>query len=284
MNKKAKLSVVLATFNEEKNITACLKPVKEIADEIIVIDGSSTDQTREIARKLGAKVFKTTNKPIFHINKNMAINKARGDWIYQLDADEVTTKELAKEIRKVVDDNYLGFEDWQSKKPWSNQEAPVAFWIKRKNFFLGRGLKKSGQYPDPAIRLFKKGKAHLPAKDVHEFMNVDGPVAFLQYDMNHHASPTFSRYLQRENRYSSLEAQLAKEQGVKPSLSNFISYMAIRPVVTFFTIFVRTKGFVDGFPGFIFALFSGIHHQLTYMKLWELTTQKRDLQIDKDWN
>ncbi|MDQ7001559.1 MAG: glycosyltransferase family 2 protein [Ghiorsea sp.] len=102
----SKISVVLATFNEENNIGDCLKTIKDWADEIIVVDGESTDRTVEIAKKHGAKVFITSNKPIFHINKQMAIDKAKGDWILQLDADERVTPELRDEILKITKINH----------------------------------------------------------------------------------------------------------------------------------------------------------------------------------
>ena len=95
---KPEISVALATYNEEANIASCLEAVKGLADEIVVVDGTSTDKTLAIARKYGARVFVTTNKPIFHINKQMAIDKCRGNWILQLDADEQVSTELRDEI------------------------------------------------------------------------------------------------------------------------------------------------------------------------------------------
>src|SRR5258706_5524892 len=96
------LSVVLAVFNEEKNLAACLETVKDIADEIVIVDGSSVDKTVEIAKKFGAKIKITTNKPNFHINKQMAIDMATKDWILQLDADEHASKELKDEILEIL--------------------------------------------------------------------------------------------------------------------------------------------------------------------------------------
>ena len=119
-----KISVVLATFNEEKNLPACLESVKGLADEIIIVDGTSTDKTVEIAKKYGAKITITDNPPIFHINKQKAIDMATKDWILQLDADERVTPELAKEIKKTVSDT----------------SALNGYWIPRKNYFLGRFL------------------------------------------------------------------------------------------------------------------------------------------------
>ncbi len=99
MNNKPTISVVLATYNEEENIAACLDSIKDIADEIVVVDGSSKDKTVEIAKKFGAKVKITTNKPIFHINKQMAIDMATKDWVLQLDADERVTPSLCDDIK-----------------------------------------------------------------------------------------------------------------------------------------------------------------------------------------
>src|SRR5947209_7174874 len=97
-----KLSVILATFNEEKNLTDCLSSIKDFADEIVIVDGSSTDKTLEIAKKFGAKVLVTDNPPIFHINKQKALDMATGEWILQLDADERVSKELREEIKKII--------------------------------------------------------------------------------------------------------------------------------------------------------------------------------------
>ena len=249
-----KFSVVLATFNEEENIARCLDSIRDTADEIIIVDGDSTDSTRNIARKLGAKVFKTTNKPNFHINKQLAINRAKGDWILQLDADEVVDQELKKSIECILSEgsNFNGF------------------WIKRKNWFLNTFLTKGGQYPDKVIRLFKLKKAYLPQKNVHEQIIVDGEVGELEGHLLHYSAPTFKRYITNANRYTSLTAQNLFDLKVSLSPISFINYLLIKPINTFLLIYIRHKGFKDGFPGFIFALFSGLHHALAFMKYWEL--------------
>src|SRR5690242_6775635 len=108
-----KLSVALAVFNEEANIGKCLESVKMIADEMMVVDGTSTDRTVEIAKSFGAKVIITDNPPMFHINKMKAINACQGDWILQLDADEVVSKKLAEEIIKVIQMSDREMEEYQ---------------------------------------------------------------------------------------------------------------------------------------------------------------------------
>jgi len=251
---KANLSVALATFNEEENIGRCLASVSHLADEIVVVDGSSTDKTVEIAKKFGAKVTITDNPPIFHINKQKAIDQCSGDWILQLDADEEITPELALEIKQIAKEG----------------SQFSAFWIKRKNHFLGRWLKKGGQYPDPVIRFFKKGKARLPCKSVHEQMVVEGEIGWLKNDMLHFSVPTFSRYLTNSNRYTSLTAKEFKEKKLKINLFNHLNYLFWKPIKVFFDIYFRHKGFQDGFCGFVFALFSGLHFPIAYIKYWEL--------------
>lgn len=262
-----KLSVAIATFNEEGNIAKCLESVKDWVDEIIVVDGSSTDRTREIAKKLGAKVIKTTNKPIFHINKNIAINACHGDWILQLDADEIVPPEMRDEILNIT----------------NNQKSaePAGYWLKRKNYFLGRYLKKGGQYPDPVIRFFRKGKGILPAKDVHEQVTIEGEVGWLESDLIHWATPEFSRYLLRERRYSTLKAKELLDEKLSVNLWTFLKYVFWLPKKTFFLIFLRHKGFVDGWQGFVFAFFSGWHYAWSYFKYLRLRSKKVD--IAKEW-
>ncbi len=271
------LSVTLATYNEEANITRCLESVKDIADEIIVVDGSSTDNTREIAKELGATVIKTINNPVFHIQKKMANDKAKGDWVLQLDADESLTKELKEEIRNLLSGKQFGYDSWVSplkkligKKALPLQQPASAYYLLRRNYFLGRYLKNAGQYPDPVIRLFQKGKAKLPAKSVHEQMVVDGVTGWLSGELDHFATPQFSRYLTRENRYSSLAAEQLRKDGIKVTPINTLNYLFIKPLTTFFLLYFRYRGFLDGFPGFVFSLYSGFHHAFSYMKLWEL--------------
>ena len=251
------LSVVLATYNEEKNLESCLTSVRGLADEIIVVDGSSTDRTRDIAKKFNACVFKVPNLPMFHTNKQLAVNKAKGDWIFQLDADEVVTPQLAQEIKSAT-----------------NHAPDAAYYLPRKNFFLGRWLKKGGQYPDYLIRLFRRGQARFPQKSVHEQLQVDGPVGYLQLPLLHHTAPTFGRYLTNVNRYTALTATQLEQQHLSLSSLNLLNYCVLKPVITFFTLFLRHKGFVDGSPGFIFALFSGWHWPIAYLKYWEVNENR----------
>lgn len=277
-----KLSVVLATRNEEDNIGRCLKAIKGIADEIIVIDEYSKDRTRAIAESYGAKVYLEPHHDNFHITKQKAIDKAKGDWILQLDADEVVTPELAKEIIETIqlcDTEILSRKQKDSKKQelfekhsklrndvGTRDGEVAAFYIPRKNMFLGKPLTYAGVYPDPAIRLIKKGKARLPAKSVHEMMEVDGKALWLFNDMEHFDSPTLRRYFARLNRYTDLHAQELKERQVPKGLFGFIDYVFVKTIFTFVKLYFRHKGYKDGMRGFMWSMLSASHFPIAYFK------------------
>lgn len=280
-----KLSVVIATFNEEENLGKCLDAVKDIAEEIIIIDGGSTDATIAIAKKYGAKITQTSNPPIFHINKQKGLDKAKGEWILQLDADEVVSSDLKKEIQKIVlmSDGQIKDREIHNRKDRlfkKHQQAvekrdgeffkankPVSgFFVPRSNMFLGRKMRYAGMYPDGVVRLVRRGFAHFPCLDVHEQIQVDGSVAWLENDLVHYDSPTFEKYLKKANRYTTLTANKIKNEQVPISLTSAIKYLVIKPASTFLNLYFRHKGILDGFPGFVFSLFSGLHHAIAYMK------------------
>lgn len=247
MNNKIKLSIVLAVYNEEKNIKPCLTSIKEIAEEIIVIDGSSIDNTRKIAAGMGADVYKVSNKLMFHKNKQIGLEKAKGDWILQLDADERVTKKLAEEIIKALDSKNNGF------------------YLPRKNYFLGKWLKKGGQYPDYVIRLVRKNKAYFPCQTVHEQIAVKGETGHLKNPLIHLSNPTLAEYFRKARIYTSETAlRLKKEPGSK--IQTAASYLLLKPIITFFSLFIRHKGFLDGFHGFLFAFLSALHFPWAYLK------------------
>ncbi|MBI4226054.1 glycosyltransferase family 2 protein [Candidatus Roizmanbacteria bacterium] len=320
-----KLSLCIATFNEEQNIHYPLDSAYDLVDEVVIVDGGSTDKTVEKAKSYGRKVriFIEDNPPMFHINKQKAIERAKGEWILQLDADEGLSDELKKEIENIVmlsgakhlsrmrENNSNKLRD-SSASPQNDKE--VAYYLPRKNFFLTRFLMKGGQYPDYTIRLYRNGYVRFPCKDVHEnveiisqklkvksqkFKNQEGvrtseveedsdvtsedgktsevnlKIGYLKNPILHYADPDFSRYLQRWDRYTTLEAeQLAKKFHPPTSIFHlllmFIDYFIIKPSLWFILTYIRHLGFLDGFPGFVFALFSSIRFWAIYVKFWQL--------------
>ena len=249
-----RLSVVLATYNEAANLGRCLESVKDIASEIVVVDGQSTDSTPAIAQKFGVKVITVHNQLNFHINKNKAIDAATGDWILQLDADEVVSPELAAEIVATV----------------NSHPTADGYWLNRKNWFLTKFLTKGGQYPDPTLRLYRRGKGRLPAKDVHEQAVVSGPTGRLTSDLLHYRDTDFAKYLDGLHRYSAFMASQMTGQVTIDSVQTF-KFLLVKPMVEFVNIFLRHKGYVDGFPGFVFALFSALRFPLSFIRYWQIT-------------
>lgn len=246
-----KLSVVLAVYNEEENLDRCLASVKGLADEIVIVDGGSVDSTVEIAKKHNARIIRTDNPPVFHINKNKAIDAAKGEWILQLDADEVVSEELTHEIRRII----------------GSKSDINGYWLPRRNFFLGKYLTKGGQYPDYTLRLYRNGKGRLPGKDVHEQALVVGETGMLKNDLLHLRDKNFSTYLEGFNRYTDLLAEQMHAAGICYSLSNIFIYLFWKPAVWFIKAYLRHKGFMDGFPGFVFALFSSLRFPAAYIKM-----------------
>lgn len=244
------VSVVLAVFNEEKMLPDCLRSVQDLADEIIIVDGTSKDRTVEIAKEFGAKVTITDNPPIFHINKQKAIDKATRDWVLQLDADERATPELIKEIKEVI-----------------HQKNDInGYWVPRKNWYLGRFLMKGGQYPDYTLRLYKKGKGRLPQKDVHEQAVVEGEVGYLKHPLVHIADPSFKRYLLRFGRYTTLFAKELKEKKTGKNPITAGKYFVALPTWWFLLTYIRHKGFMDSWQGFVFSFFSALRYPVAYGK------------------
>ncbi|MFA6518452.1 MAG: glycosyltransferase family 2 protein [Candidatus Shapirobacteria bacterium] len=259
--KKPTISIAIATYNEADNIKQCLKAVVDWADEIVIYDAESIDDTVKIINTFPkTKLITGPNHPIFHINKQRAIDVCKSDWILQLDADEIVTPELKSEILTTI----------------SNNPSENGFWIDRKNYFLGRFLTKGGVYPDPTIRLYRRNKGKLPCKDVHEQARIIGSVGHLKSDLLHYADPSFQRYLMRNNRYTGLIATELESQKVPLNLFFGLNYFLLKPIINFFSTYFRHKGFADGFPGFIFSWYSSLRFPISFIKYWELKNGKTD--------
>lgn len=245
------ISVVIATYNEEKNIQRCLNSIKDLADEIVVVDAKSRDKTVDIAKKFHAKILIIDNSPIFHKNKQFGLDKAEGEWILQLDADEEVTNTLKQEIIKTLKQN----------------KEINGYYIPRRNYFLGKFMNKGGLYPDSVIRLIRKDKGYFPCKSVHEQIQVDGKVDFLKQPLLHYSYPDLTTYLMKANRYTTLASEELFENGVRLTLKNTLIYCLFKPFQTFIDIFIRHGGFIDGFHGLIWAILSGSHYFIAYAKL-----------------
>lgn len=256
--------MTIPTYNEAENIAIPLRSAYDLVDEVVIVDGGSTDDTIARARAFGDKVVihHVDNPPNFLLNKQRAIEFASGDWILQLDADEAISPELAAEIRSLLEVDAE-----------SDQTDTVAgYRIPRKNWFLNRYLMKGGVYPDYVIRLYRRESAHFALENVHENVIIDGPIGETKQALLHYADPDFERYLSRWNRYTSFDAALLVEQlqrdGQKLEWQDGFEYLIVKPAGWFLSTYVRHKGFLDGFPGFVFCLFSAIRFWAIYIKAW----------------
>jgi glycosyltransferase involved in cell wall biosynthesis len=250
-----KLSLCLITFNEEKNIHLPMNSAYDIADEVILVDGGSTDKTVEIVKSYGdkVKVHHVDNPPNFLTNKQRAIEFAHGEWILQLDADESLTPELKKEILEII-------------KSDTENTTYAGYMIPRKNWFLRGYLMKGGVYPDPVLRLYKRHGAHFALKNVHENVIIDGEIGWLKNPIDHYADPDFARYLYRWNVYTTFDANQIIEKKEK---IGFFNYMIWKPFQWFMLAYFRHKGFMDGFHGFVFHYFSALRFVVIYIKVWQ---------------
>lgn len=248
------LSVVLITKNEEDNLARTLASVTELADEIVLLDSGSTDRTLEIARGFGAKIKIFEEEWLgFARQKNSAIAKAQGEWILSLDADEEVSSLLRQQIVEAV------------QKP-----GPVAYRMPRKNFFLGRWIRRGGFYPDRKLRLVRRELARFEDRIVHEDMQVIGETGVLDGPLLHYAYPTLRSYIAHMNHYSSLGAEMAFAGG-KRSFSVF--NIVLRPGATFLYNYFLRLGFLDGREGLLLHLYHAMYVSWKYAKIWEISRE-----------
>jgi len=277
------LSVVIITFNEEANIGRTLTSVQPlVADgkgEIIVVDSGSTDRTVEIAKSFGAKVFIEDWKG-YAAQKNSAIDRAAGDWILSLDADEELDSDLIKELTGSAKSSERPYE-WcltmggGSSAREVTRGSPVGFSVQRKNFFLGRWIKHGGFWPDPKLRLFQQGNGRFEDRAVHEDARIEGNTKRIpRGTLIHHSYPTLSDYIDHMNRYSSLGAEMVVAKGkVRFSFINIV----LRPMFTFIYNYFFRLGFLDGREGLLLHLYHAVYVSWKYAKAWELSRKPNAL-------
>jgi len=243
------LSAIVITKDEEAVIRRCLGSVAW-ADEIVVVDSGSSDRTAEICRELGAKVQMTGDWPGFGAQKNRALELASGDWVLSLDADEWVSPELQAEIRATV----------------AGSSDHVAYRVPRLSSFCGRFLRHSGWWPDPVLRLFRRGKARFSDDLVHEQLIVHGPIGSLTQAILHESFVSFEEVLDKLNRYSSAGAQMMSARGRSGSLGSAVAHAAW----TFLRTYLFRAGFLDGREGFMVAVSNAEGVYYRYLKAWLL--------------
>lgn len=256
MKNPVKLSVVVTAYNESEKLARCLSSVRALADEIIVVDSSSTDNTREVAKRFTTHIFRQPNDPMLNKNKNFGFSKATGEWILCLDSDEVIPTELADEIKQIT----------HFSSALVRPAVIVGYWIPRKNIIFGKWITHGLWWPDKQLRLILRGRGIYPCKHVHEYVAVDGLTKDLTNAYIHYNYETISQYLWKmEHIYTVNEVENLINTGYQLSW-----YDAIRfPVSDFIKIYFAQEGYKDGLHGLVLSLLQSIYSFLVFAKLWE---------------
>lgn len=242
-----KLTAIIPTGNEEQNIEAVLASVA-FADEIMVVDSYSTDRTVELAKKHTDFIIQREYENSAS-QKNWAIPQATHEWILLVDADERVSPELQAEIQNVL------------QNPKKN-----AYWIYRKNYLMGRRLRYSGWQGDKVIRLFRKSKCRYEDKHVHAEVLVNGTTGYLKHKLEHHTYTGLDRYLAKAYRYSTWGAYDRVEK-----IKNITLYhLLLKPLFTFFKMYILKLGILDGKVGFILAAHSANYIFQRSLKIWRI--------------
>ncbi len=248
---KLPISLVVVTLNEEKNIERCLKSAPW-ADELLVLDSGSHDRTRELAEKMGAKVL---NEPWrgYGAQKHRAVDLAKNDWVFAIDADEEISPELSLEIQQF----------------FSQLQAEVAYSVPRKSFYLGRWIMHGGWYPDAQTRLFQRHFSQWNKKVIHERV-VSPTVRSLKAPLYHYVFRNVEHHVATNNRYSSLQAEEYLKNGGRFSFFKFL----FKPLSKFLECYFLKLGFLDGRAGFVIAVGAAYSVFIRWAKIWQLSGEE----------
>ncbi len=249
----APLTVTIITRDESANIAAALESVSW-ADEILVVDAESSDDTATIARRFTPRVM-VREWPGFVAQKNFAAAQACHDWILSLDADERVTPALANEIRQRL-------------------QAPpreTGFRVPRVSFYLGKWLRSTDWYPDYQLRLYDRRNARWQGQHVHESVVADGPVGKLREELLHYPYRDIAHHVQTIDRYTTLAARQAAERGKRASVADVV----VRPPLAFLRNYLLRLGIRDGQAGLVVSLLNSYYVFLKFAKLWERRRRER---------
>lgn len=244
----SKLTVTVITHNEASNIVAALESVRW-ADEVVVVDSESTDDTVARARQFTDRVI-VRPWPGYAAQKNFAAAQARHDWILSLDADERVTPALAGEIKAVLD----------------GSPAAAGYRIPRVTFHCGRWIRSTDWYPDCQLRLYDRRRASWTERLVHESVHADGPVDRLRGELQHYAYRDLAHHLQTIDRYTTLAARQMRDEGRRATWIDVL----VLPRLAFFRNYILRGGFRDGMAGLVVSSMNSYYVGLKFAKLWEL--------------
>ncbi|MEM6360028.1 MAG: glycosyltransferase family 2 protein [Bacteroidota bacterium] len=251
-----KISGLVITYNEESNLEDCLKSLKPVVDEIVVVDSFSADNTEEIAKRFGARFIQ--NRFEGHIQqKNYAVDQAKFDWVLSLDADERLSDELIAEIKKIKGQNPdLG-----------------AYKFNRLSNYCGSWIRHCGWYPDTKLRLWNKQIGKWGGVNPHDSVIIQPSVEVkkLKGDLLHYSFYTVGQHLQQINKFTTIAAQESYNRGKK---TNFLLHIVLYPFWLFLKNYILKRGFLDGYFGFIICINGAFYKYQKYTKLYILGKTK----------
>ncbi|MGQ1945598.1 glycosyltransferase family 2 protein [Geofilum sp. OHC36d9] len=246
------LSVVIITKNNESIIEKCLQSVAW-ADEIVVIDSGSTDNTIGICNKYKCKVIKSDWLG-FGRTKQLAVEHASHNWIFSIDSDEVCTKKLKEEIIQII----------------NNENVVSGYRIKRQTYYLDKPIRYCGWQNDYPLRLFRRDKGTFNSNEIHEFVELEGEIKTIPSLLLHYSFPTISSHFEKMNKYSSLSAKVSFEKNKQSSLLSAL----LKGSFKFFKMYILQLGFMDGMTGLILSKNSAFGVYMKYIKIYELNKKQ----------
>jgi glycosyltransferase involved in cell wall biosynthesis len=246
----AKYSVYVIAYNDAPNMRACLESVRW-ADELIVVDSHSTDGTEAIAREFTDRIYQVDFAG-FGALRNRALSYCTHEWVFSLDSDERMTPELREEVERLL----------------NGEPGADAYFVPRKNYFLGRWIRHCGWYPDyRQPQLFRRSRFRYRDELVHEGFECDGPVGRLSQPVLQYPFRDIDHYIAKQDRYSDLMARRMAEQGRRFAAHQLVTH----PLGAFLKMYLQRRGFLDGMPGLILSGLYAYYTFIKYAKLWELT-------------
>ena len=252
-----KLSVVIVTYNEEKNIARCINSVNQIADEVIVVDSHSIDKTKEIAIGLGAKVIEHSFEG--HIQqKNFALQQANHSWVLSLDADEALSEKLKNKIQEI-----------------KNNPAADGYTMNRLTYYCGRWIKHTGWYPDKKLRLVRKELAQWGGINPHDRLELISSknIKHINADILHYSYYSLFDHLYQLDKFTQISANELYKAKIKPNFWHFF----IKPIHKFLNHYIYKAGFLDGYEGFQISIISAYGVFLKYAKLREMYKNNQNI-------
>lgn len=246
------LSVCIVAHNEEDVVGRAVDSVKGWAGQVVVLDCESHDDTSGAAERAGAEVHRGPNGSP-EANKNHSFTFARLEWIFILDADELMTDDLKREIEETI-----------ARKPSEN-----GFKGPRRNFYFGVPLMHGGKYPDRQLRLFRRGTGRYPAVAMHEIIGIDGAIGTLNTPFDHHPYPTFEVWLRKFDWYTRNEADMLELKGVPITPATIRRYMITTPLRRWIERLYLKRGIRDGVPGVLAATSDLMTKIVSFGRYWE---------------